>query len=192
MPKDVENKAGGERDANMKAEEDVDRRSQLADYDAHALDRVNKAFTDCVASVELTEPGNKKAQLCDVYRNISKKIELKSSLFGVCDFQGGNPPVEAFCKQDAYRPGKDVIGAFGALSDTTQFITFSGTTGLEFSWDMGESWGAELVSTHDAASEAAVGAGVPYAQAPLRQHRAVGVLPRALKRASRRNNGKMR
>ena len=33
------------------------------------------------------------------------------------------------------------IGAFGALFDTTQFITFSGTTGLEFSWDIAESRG---------------------------------------------------
>ena len=61
-------------------------------------------------------------------------------------------PVDHFCKRDFYRPGEkpDVIGAFDALHDTTQFITFSGSTGLEFSWDISESRGQELTSTHDA------------------------------------------
>ena len=49
------------------------------------VDRVNKAYSDCVASVDVAEPGGA-ARLCDVYRNISSKLELKSNLFGICDF----------------------------------------------------------------------------------------------------------
>ena len=58
---------------------------RLNDYENDVLDRVNKAFTDCVSSATLVEPGGP-ARLCDVYLNISAKLELKKSLFGICDF----------------------------------------------------------------------------------------------------------
>ena len=49
-----------------------------------------------------------------------------------------------------------MISAFDALSDTTHFITFSGATGLELSWDVSQSRGQELSSTHDGVAGAAV------------------------------------
>ena len=50
-----------------------------------------------------------------------------------------------------------MIGAFDALHDTTQFITFSGSTGLDFSWDITETKGQGLTSTHDATVADSVG-----------------------------------
>ena len=77
-------------------EEDVEARAKFKPVENDVLDRVNSAFADCVASVELAEPGGK-ARLCDVYRDIHAKLKLKSSLFGVCDFKDGISSVEAFC-----------------------------------------------------------------------------------------------
>ena len=49
-----------------------------------------------------------------------------------------------------------MISAFDALSNPEHFITFSGTTGLELSWDVSQSRGQELSSTHDGVAGAAV------------------------------------
>ena len=78
---------------------------RLNDYENDVLDRVNKAFTDCVSSATLVEPGGP-ARLCDVYLNISAKLELKKSLFGICDFakEDTGPPKEKNTKGE---PGKD-------------------------------------------------------------------------------------
>ena len=104
--------------------------------------------------------------MCDVYQDLHEGLALRDKLlFGICDFKDGKSAVEAFCKRDYYRPGKtreaDKINAFDALYDTTHFITFSGTTGLEFSWDISESKGQELTSTHDAIVADAFDAMIP-------------------------------
>ena len=65
-------------------------------FETDTLGRVNAAYMECVASVELPEPGGG-ARLCDVYKEIHEKLELKSSLFGICDFKDGMSSVEAFC-----------------------------------------------------------------------------------------------
>ena len=73
------------------------RSGRLGLYERDTMERVNSAFSDCVSSVELAEPGGP-AKLCEVYSDIKQNLELKSSLFGVCDFKDGLPSVEAFCK----------------------------------------------------------------------------------------------
>jgi hypothetical protein len=76
--------------------EDVADRPRLELYENDVLDRVNSVYSDCIASVELAEPGGE-ARLCSVYKEIHEKLELKSSLFGICDFKDGMSSVEAFC-----------------------------------------------------------------------------------------------
>ena len=67
--------------------------TRLKWYENDVLDRVNSVYSDCVASVGFAEPGGE-ARLCDVYHNISAKLELKSSLFGICDFKDGHASVK--------------------------------------------------------------------------------------------------
>ena len=74
--------------------EDVADRPRLELYENDVLDRVNSVYSDCIASVELAEPGGE-ARLCSVYKEIHEKLELKSSLFGICDFKDGLASVEA-------------------------------------------------------------------------------------------------
>ena len=76
--------------------EDVADRPRLELYENDVLDRVNSVYSDCIASVELSEPGGE-ARLCSVYKEIHEQLELKSSLFGICDFKDGMSSVEAFC-----------------------------------------------------------------------------------------------
>jgi hypothetical protein len=76
--------------------EDVADRPRLELYENDVLDRVNSVYSDCIASVELAEPGAG-ARLCNVYKEIHEKLELKESLFGICDFKDGMSSVEAFC-----------------------------------------------------------------------------------------------
>ena len=49
-----------------------------------------------------------------------------------------------------------MISAFDALSNTEHFVTFSGTTGLALTWDVSQSRGQALSSTHAGALKAAV------------------------------------
>ena len=81
--------------AGKQAEGDVwvYEQSRLKRYENDVLDRVNSVYSDCVGSVEFAEPGGE-ARLCDVYHNISAKLELKSSLFGICDFKDGHASVK--------------------------------------------------------------------------------------------------
>ena len=81
--------------AGKQAEGDVwvYEQSRLKRYENDVLDRVNSVYSDCVGSVEFVEPGGE-ARLCDVYHNISAKLELKSSLFGICDFKDGHASVK--------------------------------------------------------------------------------------------------
>ena len=66
-----------------------------------------------------------------------------------------------FCKKlDHYRSentASKVIGAFGAFADTTQYLTFSGTTGLEFEWTVDEARGRGIHPTHDASVDDSIG-----------------------------------
>ena len=59
-----------------------------------------------------------------------------------------------FCKKGPYRAEvatSEEIGAFDALSNTEHFVTFSGTTGLALTWDVSQSRGQALSSTHSGA-----------------------------------------
>jgi len=94
LPNEVAN--AQETAENEKERVDPDNREKLKAYDNNVLDRVNDAFHDCVEKVELAEPGGP-ARLCDVYRNISASLELKQSLFGICNFKDELASVEAFC-----------------------------------------------------------------------------------------------
>jgi hypothetical protein len=67
---------------------DVWARQHLKTYETDLLDRVNNAYAECVDKVTLVEPDGE-ARLCDVYSDIYKKLELKESLFGICDFKDG-------------------------------------------------------------------------------------------------------
>ena len=139
-------------------------RPRLNTFEKDTLGRVNAAYMECVASVELPEPGGE-ARLCDVYQDIYHGINVTSSLLsGICDFKDASASANEFCKRKKYWPGvrDKVIGAFDALHDTEQFVTFSGTTGLEFSWDVAESKGQELSSTHDAAMTDAIGGSLGF------------------------------
>ena len=78
------------------ASAEVTGRGRLELYENDVLERVNSVHSDCIASVELAEPGGG-ARLCNVYKEIHEKLELKSSLFGICDFKDGLNAVEAFC-----------------------------------------------------------------------------------------------
>jgi len=94
-PRDNVDKAPGGSEASEKAKEmaTVAGRSRTDLYENHALIAVNSAYTECVDKVALVEP-DREARLCDVYRDISANLELKSSLFGICDF----------AKEDTGRP----------------------------------------------------------------------------------------
>ena len=52
---------------------------------------------------------------------------------------------------------ENMISAFDALSNTEHYVTFSGTTGLQFSWDIAESRGQALASTHSGGWKDAIG-----------------------------------
>ena len=86
-PRDNVDKAPGGSEASEKAKEmaTVAGRSRTVLYENHVLIAVNSAYTECVDKVALVEPGGE-ARLCDVYRDIHANLELKSSLFGICDF----------------------------------------------------------------------------------------------------------
>ena len=94
-PRDNVDKAPGGSEASEKAHKmaTVAGRSRTDLYENHALIAVNSAYTECVDKVALVEP-DREARLCDVYRDISANLELKSSLFGICDF----------AKEDTGRP----------------------------------------------------------------------------------------
>jgi hypothetical protein len=141
---------------------DVWARQHLKTYETDLLDRVNNAYAECVDKVALVEPDGE-ARLCDVYRDISANLELKSSLFGICDFRNGSASVKKFCEKGPYRAEddkSDIISAFDALSNTAHFITFSGTTGLALSWDVSQSRGQALSLTHASAVKGAVSASI--------------------------------
>jgi len=62
--------------------------------------------------------------------------------------------VHNFCKKGPYRAEvatSEEISAFDALSNTEHFVTFSGTTGLALTWDVSQSRGQALSSTHSGA-----------------------------------------
>ena len=180
---------------------EVNGRGRLELYENDVLDRVNNAYAECVDKVALVEP-NGEARLCDVYRDIHANLELKESLFGICDFAKKGDccdagadgakcdedkdelctccdaslrtckkeevtcttlsAVQSFCKEGPYRTGRtgdeNMISAFDALSNTEHYVTFSGTTGIELSWDVSQSRGQAFSSTHAGAVKSAVSA----------------------------------
>ena len=110
--------------------------------------RVMGAAQACTAATSKADP-TESHPLCTAYGEIEKKTDLAKTLLGVCGFDTDIDSIKRFCASGtvpgiASTSSDSVMSAFDFLSETTKFLTFSGTTGVEFSWDVAESRGSDV------------------------------------------------
>ncbi len=113
---------------------------------------------DCATAAGVLDGGaGSISNLCDVYQAIGEKADLVKTLMGVCSFPSKIPSLRTFCKQNqvvpsvaASSPAKSsLMSAFDFLTDTSKFLTFSGTSGTDISWNVKETRGIGHTVTTD-------------------------------------------
>ena len=111
---------------------------------------------DCDAAAGVLDGGTT-TNLCKVYHDIGEKADLVKTLMGVCSFPSKIPSLRTFCKQNQVVPSvaassptkSTLMSTFDFLTDTSKFLTFSGTTGVDISWNVKETRGIGHTVTTD-------------------------------------------
>ena len=108
---------------------------------------------------EPRDPGADHHPLCVAM--IGEKVDLVTTLMGVCGFKTDIKSVETFCKSGTAPvigttmtgTNPHSISALNFLTDTNRFLTFSGSAGVEFQWDVAEARGTDASVTTEGSFE---------------------------------------
>jgi len=150
---------GGVTDDIKEKSAGFDGHKYIEDTVGKVSDSVTEAAKACAVATSKIDPTNLHP-LCTAYQNIGEKVDLVQTLLGVCGFETDIESVKTFCKRDGTVPGigttmsgAHYLSALNFLSDTERFLTFSGSTGVDFSWDVAEARGSDVSVTTDGSLE---------------------------------------